>query len=75
MYLNNCMNDECNIKIFQVKGVTNCLSEAEKSGLLCRQEPLGFDRHGRKYWFLVRRIVVYVFVCFLYVDYLVSSTI
>ncbi|XP_069124363.1 nucleosome-remodeling factor subunit BPTF-like isoform X2 [Argopecten irradians] len=42
----------------KVKGVTDCVSEAEKSGLLCRQEPIGFDRHGRKYWFLVRRIIV-----------------
>ncbi|OWF46473.1 nucleosome-remodeling factor subunit NURF301-like isoform X2 [Mizuhopecten yessoensis] len=42
----------------KIKGVTDCVSEAEKSGLLCRQEPIGFDRHGRKYWFLVRRIVV-----------------
>merc|ERR1712150_80064 len=30
----------------------------EKSGLLCRQEPIGFDRHARKYWFLCRRIIV-----------------
>ncbi|XP_059156808.1 nucleosome-remodeling factor subunit BPTF-like isoform X2 [Physella acuta] len=42
----------------QVKGVTDCVSEAEKSGLLCRQEPMGYDRHARKYWFLCRRIIV-----------------
>ncbi|ESO89131.1 hypothetical protein LOTGIDRAFT_106842 [Lottia gigantea] len=42
----------------QVKGLTDCISEAEKSGLLCRQEPIGYDRHGRKYWFLIRRIIV-----------------
>ncbi|XP_013060531.2 nucleosome-remodeling factor subunit NURF301-like isoform X2 [Biomphalaria glabrata] len=42
----------------QVKGVTDCISEAEKSGLLCRQEPVGYDRHARKYWFLCRRIIV-----------------
>ncbi|CAL1541774.1 unnamed protein product, partial [Lymnaea stagnalis] len=42
----------------QVKGVTDCVSEAEKSGLLCRQEPVGYDRHARKYWFLCRRIIV-----------------
>ncbi|XP_025083493.1 nucleosome-remodeling factor subunit BPTF-like isoform X4 [Pomacea canaliculata] len=42
----------------QVKGVTDCISEAEKSGLLSRQEPIGFDRHARKYWFLCRRIIV-----------------
>ncbi|XP_061191322.1 nucleosome-remodeling factor subunit BPTF-like isoform X2 [Saccostrea echinata] len=45
-------------KAHKVKGVTDCASEAEKSGLLCRQEPIGFDRHRRKYWFLCRRIVV-----------------
>ena len=45
----------------QVKGVTDCISEAERSGLLCRQEPIGYDRHARKYWFLCRRIIVWVF--------------
>jgi len=40
------------------KGVTDCVSELEKSGLLCRQDCLGFDRHGRKYWFIARRIFV-----------------
>ena len=44
--------------LLQIKGVTDCISEAEKSGLLCRQEPLGYDRHTRKYWFLCRRIIV-----------------
>ncbi|WAQ96933.1 NU301-like protein [Mya arenaria] len=48
----------CNIcRAHQVKGVTDCVSEAEKSGLLCRQDPVGYDRHGRKYWFLERRII------------------
>ncbi|KAJ4445599.1 hypothetical protein ANN_12281 [Periplaneta americana] len=42
----------------QVTGVVDCIPEVEKSGLLCRQEHLGFDRHGRKYWFLARRIFV-----------------
>lgn len=37
-------------------GVTDCLPDAEKQGLLCRHEHLGFDRHGRKYWFIARRI-------------------
>jgi len=39
-------------------GVTDCLSEAERSGFVCRQECLGIDRHSRKYYFIVRRIVV-----------------
>ncbi|KAJ0180501.1 hypothetical protein K1T71_003905 [Dendrolimus kikuchii] len=39
-------------------GVTDCFSDAEKQGLLCRHEHLGFDRHGRKYWFIARRIFV-----------------
>ncbi|PNF38728.1 hypothetical protein B7P43_G14361 [Cryptotermes secundus] len=42
----------------KVSGVVDCIPDAEKSGLLCRQEHLGFDRHGRKYWFLARRIFV-----------------
>lgn len=37
-------------------GVTDCLPDAEKQGLLCRHEHLGFDRHGRKYWFIARRL-------------------
>ncbi|XP_038215302.1 nucleosome-remodeling factor subunit NURF301 [Zerene cesonia] len=39
-------------------GVTDCLSDAEKQGILCRHEHLGFDRHGRKYWFIARRIFI-----------------
>lgn len=42
----------------QCKGVTDCISDVERSGFLCRQECLGYDRHGRKYWFIARRIFV-----------------
>ena len=42
----------------RVLGVFDCISEVEKSGLLIRQEPIGYDRHGRKYWLLCRRLVV-----------------
>ncbi|GBM38532.1 Nucleosome-remodeling factor subunit BPTF [Araneus ventricosus] len=45
-------------KANQVPGVTDCISEIEKNMLLSRQECFGLDRHGRKYWFLCRRIVV-----------------
>lgn len=41
-----------------VTGVSDCISDIEKQGLLCRQEPIGWDRHGRKYWFISRRIFV-----------------
>jgi len=44
--------------VCQLKGVTDCTSEVEKSGLLCRQEPIGYDRHRRKYWFMCRRIIM-----------------
>ncbi|XP_022696586.1 nucleosome-remodeling factor subunit NURF301-like isoform X2 [Varroa jacobsoni] len=40
-----------------VKGVADCVSEIERAGLLARQDVLGYDREGRKYWFLVRRII------------------
>ncbi|UYV79248.1 BPTF [Cordylochernes scorpioides] len=40
----------------QVSGVTDCISEIEKNGLLSRQELLGMDRRGRKFWFMCRRI-------------------
>ncbi|CAM1310401.1 BPTF (predicted), partial [Pycnogonum litorale] len=42
----------------QVSGVTDCVTEAEKSGLFARQDSLGWDRHGRRFWFLCRRIFV-----------------
>ncbi|XP_020295522.1 nucleosome-remodeling factor subunit NURF301 isoform X2 [Pseudomyrmex gracilis] len=45
-------------KAHKVTGVADCIPDGEKNGLLCRQEHLGFDRHGRKYWFLVRRVFV-----------------
>jgi hypothetical protein len=51
----------CSCLCEQVSGVMDCIPDVEKSGLLCRQEHLGFDRHGRKYWFLARRIFVYVY--------------
>lgn len=51
----------------QVSGVVDCIPDVEKSGLLCRQEHLGFDRHGRKYWFLARRIFVYVHRVYIYI--------
>ncbi|XP_036150042.1 nucleosome-remodeling factor subunit NURF301 isoform X2 [Monomorium pharaonis] len=45
-------------KAHKVMGVIDCIPDVEKNGSLCRQEHLGFDRHGRKYWFLARRVFV-----------------
>jgi nucleosome-remodeling factor subunit BPTF len=56
----------------QVSGVVDCIPDGEKSGLLCRQEHLGFDRHGRKYWFLARRIFVYVYIACISVIFFLS---
>lgn len=42
----------------KVEGVADCITTAEKDGSLSRHEPLGYDRFKRKYWFLVRRILV-----------------
>ncbi|XP_072386734.1 nucleosome-remodeling factor subunit NURF301 isoform X2 [Diabrotica undecimpunctata] len=42
----------------KVSGVVDCVRGLEKQGLLSRQEPLGYDRHGRKYYFLCRRLFV-----------------
>lgn len=42
----------------KVSGVNDCMSQQEKHAMLCRQDNLGFDRHGRKYWFLCRRLFV-----------------
>lgn len=41
-----------------VPGVFDCISSLEKQGFLCRHEHLGYDRHGRKFWFINRRIFV-----------------
>lgn len=50
---------QCGIcRSHKVTGVVDCVLETEKQGLLCRQEHLGCDRHGRKYWFLARRLFV-----------------
>lgn len=50
---------QCSIcKAHRINGVVDCIPDVEKNGLLCRQEHLGFDRHGRKYWFLARRVFV-----------------
>ncbi|KAJ1519876.1 hypothetical protein ONE63_004117 [Megalurothrips usitatus] len=50
---------QCNLcKSHRVPGVMDCIPDVEKNGNLCRQEHLGFDRHGRKYWFLCRRLFV-----------------
>ncbi|XP_072747484.1 LOW QUALITY PROTEIN: nucleosome-remodeling factor subunit NURF301 [Anoplolepis gracilipes] len=45
-------------KANKVMGVVDCIPDVEKNGSLCRQEHLGFDRYGRKYWFLARRVFV-----------------
>uniref|UniRef100_A0A6Q2YJG8 Bromodomain PHD finger transcription factor n=1 Tax=Esox lucius TaxID=8010 RepID=A0A6Q2YJG8_ESOLU len=42
----------------KVPGVVDCLTEMQKNKPYIRQEPIGYDRHRRKYWFLNRRIVV-----------------
>ncbi|XP_051742247.1 nucleosome-remodeling factor subunit BPTF isoform X8 [Ctenopharyngodon idella] len=50
---------QCEICVaHKVPGVTDCLTEFQKSRPYIRQEPIGYDRHQRKYWFLNRRIVV-----------------
>lgn len=50
---------QCNLcKQQQVPGVYDCISQLEKQGFLCRHEHLGYDRHGRKYWFINRRIFI-----------------
>ncbi|XP_050959277.1 LOW QUALITY PROTEIN: nucleosome-remodeling factor subunit BPTF [Labeo rohita] len=50
---------QCEICVaHKVPGVTDCLTEFQKSRPYIRQEPIGYDRHQRKYWFLNRRIIV-----------------
>ncbi|XP_036426023.1 nucleosome-remodeling factor subunit BPTF-like isoform X2 [Colossoma macropomum] len=42
----------------RVPGVCDSVTESQKTRPYFRQEPVGFDRHRRKYWFLTRRIIV-----------------
>lgn len=50
---------QCNIcNIHKLSGVNDCITSLEKQGLLCRYEHLGYDRLGRKYWFINRRLFV-----------------
>lgn len=50
---------QCGIcKAHKVSGVVDCILPQEKQGVLIRHDNLGLDRHGRKYWFIVRRIFV-----------------
>ncbi|KAI4894062.1 hypothetical protein NFI96_019329 [Prochilodus magdalenae] len=42
----------------RVPGVCDSVTESQKTRPYIRQEPIGFDRHRRKYWFLTRRIIV-----------------
>uniref|UniRef100_A0A665UW85 Nucleosome-remodeling factor subunit BPTF-like n=1 Tax=Echeneis naucrates TaxID=173247 RepID=A0A665UW85_ECHNA len=50
---------QCEICVaHKVPGVTDCVTEAQKNKPYIRQEPIGYDRHQRKYWFLNRRIIV-----------------
>lgn len=60
--LSEIPNDDwqCSLcKINKVTGVSDCNLISEKhQGSLCRQDSLGYDRHGRKYWFVCRRIFI-----------------
>ncbi|XP_044753874.1 nucleosome-remodeling factor subunit NURF301 isoform X3 [Coccinella septempunctata] len=50
---------QCGIcRSHKVSGVVDCVLDAERQGQLSRQEPFGYDRHGRKYYFLCRRVFV-----------------
>uniref|UniRef100_A0A3B1J7Y0 Nucleosome-remodeling factor subunit BPTF n=1 Tax=Astyanax mexicanus TaxID=7994 RepID=A0A3B1J7Y0_ASTMX len=42
----------------RVPGVCDSITESQKTRPYIRQEPIGFDRHRRKYWFLTRRVIV-----------------
>uniref|UniRef100_G3NV03 Bromodomain PHD finger transcription factor n=1 Tax=Gasterosteus aculeatus aculeatus TaxID=481459 RepID=G3NV03_GASAC len=52
---------QCEICVaHKVPGVTDSVTEVQKNRPYIRQEPIGYDRHQRKYWFLNRRIIVEV---------------
>ncbi|XP_037935979.1 nucleosome-remodeling factor subunit NURF301 isoform X3 [Teleopsis dalmanni] len=50
---------QCNLcKSQKVVGVIDCILPQEKQGVLIRHDVIGLDRHGRKFWFIARRIIV-----------------
>ncbi|XP_023675299.2 nucleosome-remodeling factor subunit BPTF isoform X2 [Paramormyrops kingsleyae] len=50
---------QCEICVaHKVPGIMDSVTESQKSRPYIRQEPIGYDRHRRKYWFLNRRIIV-----------------
>ncbi|XP_069807678.1 nucleosome-remodeling factor subunit BPTF isoform X3 [Dendropsophus ebraccatus] len=42
----------------KVSGVSDCIAEIQKNKPYIRHEPIGYDRHRRKYWFLNRRVII-----------------
>lgn len=52
----------CLVTVFKINGVANCLMPGERDYRFSRRtQPIGFDRHRRVYWFVARRIFMYVF--------------
>ncbi|XP_059804286.1 nucleosome-remodeling factor subunit BPTF isoform X12 [Hypanus sabinus] len=50
---------QCEICVaHKVVGVFDCVPEIQKNKPYVRHEPIGYDRHRRKYWFLTRRIII-----------------
>lgn len=50
---------QCEICVaHKVLGVCDCVPEIQKNKPYVRHEPIGYDRHRRKYWFLTRRIIM-----------------
>ncbi|XP_072414952.1 nucleosome-remodeling factor subunit BPTF isoform X5 [Chiloscyllium punctatum] len=50
---------QCEICVaHKVCGVCDCVPEIQKNKPYIRHEPIGYDRHRRKYWFLTRRIII-----------------
>ncbi|XP_051888772.1 nucleosome-remodeling factor subunit BPTF isoform X3 [Pristis pectinata] len=50
---------QCEICVaHKVLGVCDCVPEIQKNKPYVRHEPIGYDRHRRKYWFLTRRIII-----------------
>uniref|UniRef100_A0A5S6QJZ2 PHD-type domain-containing protein n=1 Tax=Trichuris muris TaxID=70415 RepID=A0A5S6QJZ2_TRIMR len=42
----------------ELPGVTDCLFPWESAGTYVQAEPWGYDSHGRRYWFIARRLFV-----------------
>ncbi|CDW58448.1 hypothetical protein TTRE_0000676401 [Trichuris trichiura] len=59
MKIDNPSTWRCSICLkHELPGVTDCLFPWEAAGVYVQAEPWGYDNHGRRFWFIARRLFV-----------------